>query len=148
MSLTVQKPGLSTTVQDAGRNGHYDVGIPPSGALDQYSLTAANLLVGNPAGAAALECVYLGPELVFGESAVVAVAGASMVPKVDGEERARHRPGWPGRGGRTVAPHGGRQRPPPRWPGSPASCHRDAPCPLPRQPRYARGSARRAPNRP
>lgn len=87
MTLTVRKPGLSTTVQDAGRNGHYDVGIPPSGALDQYSLAAANLLVGNPAGAAALECVYMGPELEFGQDAVVAVAGASMVPKVDGEER-------------------------------------------------------------
>ncbi|MGE3286578.1 MAG: biotin-dependent carboxyltransferase family protein [Pseudonocardia sp.] len=85
--ITVVKPGLSTTVQDAGRNGHYDVGIPPSGALDQYSLTAANLLVGNPSGAAVLECVYMGPELLFGEDAVVAVAGASMVPKVDGEER-------------------------------------------------------------
>ena len=87
MTLEVRKPGLSTTVQDAGRNGHYDVGIPPSGALDQYSLLAANLLVGNPAGAAALECVYMGPELVFTEDAVVAVAGASMQPKVDGEER-------------------------------------------------------------
>lgn len=87
MSIGVRKPGLSTTVQDAGRNGHYDVGIPPSGALDQYSLAAANLLVGNPAGAAVLECVYLGPELVFGQDAVVAVAGAAMVPKVDGEER-------------------------------------------------------------
>jgi biotin-dependent carboxylase-like uncharacterized protein len=89
VTLEVRKPGLSTTVQDAGRNGHYDVGIPPSGALDQYSLLAANLLVGNPPGAAGLECVYLGPELAFAEDAVVAVAGASMTPKVDGEERPR-----------------------------------------------------------
>ena len=90
MSIEVRKPGLSTTVQDAGRTGYYDVGIPPSGALDQYSLRAANLLVGNPAGAAALECVYMGPELVFTEPAVVAVAGAELVPKVNGEPR----PGW------------------------------------------------------
>ncbi|HEY2206040.1 MAG TPA: biotin-dependent carboxyltransferase family protein [Pseudonocardia sp.] len=86
--IEVRKPGLSTTVQDAGRTGYYDVGIPPSGALDQYSLRAANLLVGNPEGAAALEIVYLGPELVFSADAVVAVAGAGMVPKVNGEERA------------------------------------------------------------
>ena len=85
--IEVRKPGLSTTVQDAGRSGYYDLGIPPSGALDQYSLRAANLLVGNPAGAAALECVYLGPELAFTSDAVVAVAGASMPPKVNGEER-------------------------------------------------------------
>jgi biotin-dependent carboxylase-like uncharacterized protein len=85
--IEVRKPGLSTTVQDAGRTGYYDVGIPPSGALDQYSLRAANLLVGNPAGAAALECVYMGPELAFDADAVVAVAGASMVPRVNGAER-------------------------------------------------------------
>ncbi|MQA16685.1 MAG: 5-oxoprolinase/urea amidolyase family protein [Pseudonocardiaceae bacterium] len=87
MTIQVRKPGLSTTVQDSGRTGYYDVGIPPSGALDQYSLRAANLLVGNPAGAAALECVYLGPELAFDADALVAVAGASMVPRVNGEDR-------------------------------------------------------------
>lgn len=85
--IEVRKPGLSTTVQDAGRTGYYDLGIPPSGALDQYSLRAANLLVGNDAGDAVLECVYMGPELVFTEAAVVAVTGAVMVPKVNGEER-------------------------------------------------------------
>lgn len=85
--IEVRKPGLSTTVQDTGRSGYYDLGIPPSGGLDQYSLRAANLLVGNPEDAAVLEIVYLGPELVFTEAAVVAVAGALMPPKVDGEER-------------------------------------------------------------
>jgi biotin-dependent carboxylase-like uncharacterized protein len=86
-TIEVRKPGLSTTVQDTGRTGYYDLGIPPSGGLDQYSLRAANLLVGNPEDAAVLEIVYLGPELVFTRDAVVAVAGAVMTPKVDGEER-------------------------------------------------------------
>jgi biotin-dependent carboxylase-like uncharacterized protein len=86
-TIEVRKPGLSTTVQDLGRTGYYDLGIPPSGALDQYSLRAANLLVGNDEGAAVLECVYMGPELVFTAPAVVAVAGATMVPKVNGEDR-------------------------------------------------------------
>ena len=85
--IEVRKPGLSTTVQDGGRTGYYHLGIPPSGALDQYSLRAANLLVDNPAGAAALECVYMGPELAFGTDTIVAVTGASMIPKVNGEER-------------------------------------------------------------
>jgi biotin-dependent carboxylase-like uncharacterized protein len=85
--IAVIKPGLSTTVQDAGRVGYYDVGIPPSGALDLFSLAAANLLVGNVEGAAALEIAYLGPELRFDAEAVVAVAGAELVPRVDGAER-------------------------------------------------------------
>lgn len=87
MSIEVTKPGLSTTVQDTGRNGYYDVGIPPSGALDQFSLTTANRLVGNDPNAAALECVYMGPELHFTEHAVVAVTGAELPPKVNGERR-------------------------------------------------------------
>ena len=54
MAIKVLKPGLATTVQDAGREGYYNVGIPLSGALDQYSFRAANLLVGNDESAAVL----------------------------------------------------------------------------------------------
>jgi len=86
--IEVVKPGLSTTVQDRGREGYYHVGVPPSGALDQFSLVAANLLVGNPAGAAALEAAYMGPELRFGEDAVVAVCGAEIEPRVNGDGQA------------------------------------------------------------
>ena len=42
-------------MQDLGRPGYYDVGIPLSGAMDRFALRAANLLVGNDEGAAALE---------------------------------------------------------------------------------------------
>ena len=82
--IKVLKPGLATSVQDLGREGYYHLGIPPSGALDQYALSAANQLVGNPANTAALECTLLGPELEFQQDALVAVCGAQMTPKVDG----------------------------------------------------------------
>lgn len=90
MGINVIKPGLSTTVQDLGRPGYYHLGIPVSGGMDTLSLAAANLLVGNDAGAAVLEAVFLGPELEFTADAMVAVTGADMPPKVDGEDRA----GW------------------------------------------------------
>ncbi|MDO8882110.1 MAG: biotin-dependent carboxyltransferase family protein [Pseudotabrizicola sp.] len=90
MAINVLKPGLSTTVQDLGRPGYYHIGIPQSGGMDSLSLAAANLLVGNPAGAAVLEAVFMGPELEFTADAVVAVTGADMPPKVDGAEQA----GW------------------------------------------------------
>ncbi|MBC2836482.1 biotin-dependent carboxyltransferase family protein [Paragemmobacter straminiformis] len=90
MAINVIKPGLSTTVQDLGRPGYYHIGIPTSGGMDTLSLAAANLLVGNAAGDAVLEAVFLGPELEFTADATVAVTGADMPPKVDGEERA----GW------------------------------------------------------
>ena len=85
MSIKVLHPGLSTSVQDAGRYGYYDVGIPPSGALDQHSYRVANLLVGNDEDAAVLECTFMGPRLEFQEDAVVAVTGAEMTPKVNDE---------------------------------------------------------------
>ncbi len=85
MAIKVKSPGLATTVQDLGRPGFYHLGIPLSGAMDRFALRAANLLVGNDEGAAALEAVFMGPELAFTEDAVVAVTGAELPPKIDGE---------------------------------------------------------------
>lgn len=90
MVVEVQKPGLSTTVQDLGRAGYYHLGIPTSGAMDRYALKAANLIVGNNEGDAGLEIVFAGPELLFEERRVVAVTGADLPPKLDGELR----PAW------------------------------------------------------
>jgi len=90
MAIKVLKPGLATTVQDAGRVGYYNVGIPLSGALDQYSFCAANLLVGNDESAAVLECTLMGPELEFQRDAVIAVTGAEMAPKLNGTPAARN----------------------------------------------------------
>ncbi len=87
MAVNVIKPGLSTTVQDLGRPGYYHIGIPLSGAMDRLAAKAANWLVGNKEGAAVLEAVFMGPELKFTEEATVAVTGAELPPKVDGEVR-------------------------------------------------------------
>lgn len=88
MAVKVIKPGLSTTVQDLGRPGYYHIGIPLSGGMDRLALKASNLLVGNKEGAAVLEAVFMGPELQFTEEATVAVTGAELPPKVNGEPRA------------------------------------------------------------
>ncbi|SMF56680.1 biotin-dependent carboxylase uncharacterized domain-containing protein [Tistlia consotensis] len=88
MPTKVIAGGLATTIQDLGRPGYYHLGIPISGAMDRFALRAANRLVGNDEGAAALEAVFIGPELEFTEDALVAVTGAEMTPKVDGDEQA------------------------------------------------------------
>ena len=86
MAIRVKSPGLLTTVQDTGRFGEYAIGMPPSGAMDVFSYQVGNYLVGNEDGAAGLEVTYFGPELEFTEDAVVAVTGAEMPPKINGEE--------------------------------------------------------------
>lgn len=90
MTINVIKPGLATTVQDAGREGYYHLGIPPSGALDPYSMQMANLLVGNAADDAVLEMTLLGPELHFSSDALIAVCGAAMTPIVDNQPATTH----------------------------------------------------------
>ena len=87
MAIKVNAPGLATTVQDLGRPGYYHLGIPLSGGMDRFALRTANLLVGNDEGAAVLEAVFMGPELEFTADATVAVTGAELPPKVNGELR-------------------------------------------------------------
>jgi len=88
MSIKVEQPGLLTTVQDTGRFGKYDIGMPPSGAMDVFSYQVGNYLVGNEEGAAGLEITYWGPRLEFTEDAVIAITGAEMPPKINDEAAA------------------------------------------------------------
>jgi biotin-dependent carboxylase-like uncharacterized protein len=88
MAIRIGQPGLLSTVQDAGRFGEYALGMPPSGAMDLFSYQVGNFLVGNQEGEAGLELTYFGPELTFTEDAVIAITGAEMPPKINGEEAA------------------------------------------------------------
>lgn len=83
--MKVVSPGLQTTVQDIGRIGYYEVGMPPSGAMDKFSFKVSNLLVGNDEDAATLEITYMGPVIEFTEDATIALAGGNIPPKVNGE---------------------------------------------------------------
>jgi antagonist of KipI len=76
MSLEILESGGLSTLQDAGRTGWMQFGVPASGAMDVFAFRAANALVGNPAGCAAIE-VGLG-DAVFQakQDCIIAVAGA------------------------------------------------------------------------
>ena len=60
MGLIVIDPGLSTTVQDAGRPGYREWGVPLGGAFDRGSADLANALLGNSHGCAVLELTLAG----------------------------------------------------------------------------------------
>ena len=77
-ALEVLDGGLLTTVQDDGRRGHRRLGVPLCGALDGVAARAANRAVGNPPGAAILECTAVGPTLRFLVPARFAVTGADL----------------------------------------------------------------------
>lgn len=82
--VTVHRPGWLTTVQDVGRHGYQQYGVPVSGAMDRQACVMANRLVGNVDQAAALEITLNGPELHFHDDAVVAVTGADLSPSLNG----------------------------------------------------------------
>jgi urea carboxylase len=85
--------GTLVTVQDwPGRLGYWEVGVPPSGPMDDRSFRLGNRLVGNPAGAPGLEITLTGPRLRFAAPAVVAVTGAPLGVELDGEPAARWAP--------------------------------------------------------
>ncbi|NVO58527.1 biotin-dependent carboxyltransferase [Rhodobacteraceae bacterium B1Z28] len=88
MTLKILSPGLSTSIQDLGRPGYFHLGIPIGGAMDRFALRCANMLVGNPEGAAGFEVIFMGPDIEFGRDALVAVTGAELPPKVDGEPQS------------------------------------------------------------
>jgi biotin-dependent carboxylase-like uncharacterized protein len=83
MGLEVVVPGPLTTIQDLGRIGYQDVGVPRSGPLDRASLTLANALVGNPPDTPSLEILLQGPTLkVLAESVRVALVGCGAALNV------------------------------------------------------------------
>ena len=84
MSVTVIKPGLSSTLQDAGRPGFAALGVGRAGAMDGPAWQLANALAGNHHGEAAIECTLVGPTLHFTQAAVIALTGAAISAYIDG----------------------------------------------------------------
>lgn len=78
--------GVMTTVQDwPGRTGRWDVGVPPSGPMDDLAFRLGNQLLGNAEALAGLEITLQGPTLKFYSAATVVVTGAPMPVSLDGE---------------------------------------------------------------
>ena len=84
--IEVLEGGIQTTVQDfPGRQGLLDQGICPAGPFDNLAFRLANLLVGMKPGVAGLEITAGNFQARFDDDAVIAITGADMQPKLDGE---------------------------------------------------------------
>ena len=86
----VLKSGFFTTIQDLGRYGNLKYGVPISGAMDTFSLVAANLLVANNPDDACLEITLIGSELQALTKTQIAITGGAASPKINGQ----HVPMW------------------------------------------------------
>ncbi|MHC0505926.1 urea carboxylase [Achromobacter aegrifaciens] len=85
-AIEVLAAGTYTSVQDyPGRVGYWDIGVPPSGPMDDYAFRMANRIVGNASDAAGIEATLVGPTLRFHGDAIVALTGAACAATLDGE---------------------------------------------------------------
>lgn len=91
--IEVLKPGTQSTVQDwPGRVGYWDVGVPPSGPMDNLSFSIGNKILGNVESAAGLECTLQGPTLKFRCATVIALTGAKTKAILNGQEVNYYQP--------------------------------------------------------
>lgn len=75
IEILVQQPGLHTSIQDLGRPGYQNQGVPLGGSLDHSAHILANRLVGNPDHYPLIEITLLGPKLLIKGSGQIALAG-------------------------------------------------------------------------
>lgn len=90
--IRVIASGLYTSLQDLGRFGYRNLGVPVSGAMDLQAATNANLLLGNEPQLAVIEFTASGPLLEFEAPARIAICGALFAPKLNGTKVAMNRP--------------------------------------------------------
>ena len=85
-TIDVLEPGVQSSIQDyPGRQGYWDVGVPPSGPMDALAFRLGNRLLGNADNAAGLELTVTGPTLRFNCDSVIVLTGAAMSAELDGK---------------------------------------------------------------
>jgi antagonist of KipI len=92
MALRIIKPGLQASIQDAGRWGHQQDGVPVSGAMDRYAMRVANLLCGNDADLPVLEIAWHGLQLIAESEILIAYAGGGAALDFAGQSLPAGRP--------------------------------------------------------
>ena len=81
--VEVLKSGFYDTIQDLGRYGYQEYGVPVSGVMDNYASRLANQILGNVKHDAVLEITMSGPILQFQCETSICLVGAMMQPKLN-----------------------------------------------------------------
>ena len=89
--VKVLKSGYYTSVQDLGRFGYREKGVPVSGVMDEQSAIFANKLLNNSTNLAVLEITMTGPTLEFTEPTEIVITGANIQPTLNGNPISNYR---------------------------------------------------------
>ncbi|MHC1742414.1 MAG: biotin-dependent carboxyltransferase family protein [Syntrophobacteraceae bacterium] len=82
-AIRILEAGPLATIQDLGRYGYQDRGVPVSGAMDRQALRIGNLLVGNAEDAAGIEVTFGGFKAEFLSDTPFAVTGADQKARLN-----------------------------------------------------------------
>ncbi len=82
--LVIYEAGPAASIQDSGRIGSLQLGLPPSGAMDADALISGQYLLGHRSDEAAVEMAYGGLVASPTEPCVIAVTGAPVRLSIDG----------------------------------------------------------------
>mgnify|MGYP000270010062 FL=1 len=82
--IKVIDPGFYSSIQDLGRFGSQNFGVPISGSMDQFSADIANKVIGNNSLEALIELTMTGCSLKFENDTAIAITGSDMSPKLNG----------------------------------------------------------------
>lgn len=85
MSIKIVEPSLNSTPQDLGRKNYASLGIARSGAMDEYSLILANILLGNRIDEAGIELCLKGGKYEFLETHYFVLSGADFGARLEGK---------------------------------------------------------------
>jgi antagonist of KipI len=94
MSITILKPGIMSSLQDLGRWGFQQFGVPIGGAMDKVTAALANIICGNDENEAVIEMTLHGTLIMFNEAAFCAIVGGGCKAYIDDVELPFNRLLW------------------------------------------------------
>lgn len=92
MSLKIIKAGIFDTIQDLGKYGYQHLGINPGGAMDKFSASLANALLGKELNSPVIEMHFPAPQILFQDDCIICLAGADFSPAINGNKIPIHQP--------------------------------------------------------
>ncbi|WP_405608084.1 biotin-dependent carboxyltransferase family protein [Polaribacter sp. Asnod1-A03] len=81
--IKVLKAGFYASIQDKGRVGYANVGVPVSGVMDSYAANLSNSILDNSLEAAVLEITFGGTQLEFLTDTFICISGGDFLPKIN-----------------------------------------------------------------
>lgn len=90
--LKVIEPGLYSSIQDNGRFGYRNIGVPHSGFMDQECANIANYILGNNETDSLIEITLKGPTLLFNDNYTISITGGDFNAILNNEKINMYNP--------------------------------------------------------